>query len=159
MVAGIIFVSVLGTLFHFAYEWSGNNIVVGLFTPVNESTWEHMKLLFFPMLVFSLYATAKLRTQYPCADSAMALATLVGTFLIPVLFYTYSGILGFNLAVIDISTFYISVIAAFYTAYKAVLSCKANKHKSILNILLFALSAAFVVFTVFPLNIGLFTAP
>ncbi len=159
IIAGIIFVSILGTLFHFVYEWSGNNIIVGLFTPVNESTWEHMKLLFFPMLLFSSYMTAKLRQQYPCVGSAMTLGTLVGTFLIPVLFYTYSGILGFNLAAIDIATFYISVIVAFFTAYKAALSCKAEPYKNVLDILQFALAAAFIIFTVFPPNIGLFAAP
>ena len=40
-----IFISVLGVLLHFTYEWSGDNAVVGLFSAVNESTWEHLKLL------------------------------------------------------------------------------------------------------------------
>lgn len=47
-IVGILFVSVLGVLMHFVYEWSGSNRFVGLFAPINESTWEHMKLLFFP---------------------------------------------------------------------------------------------------------------
>ena len=38
-----IFISVLGVLLHFTYEWSGDNAVVGLFSAVNESTWEHLK--------------------------------------------------------------------------------------------------------------------
>ena len=46
-----IFISVLGVLLHFTYEWSGDNAVVGLFSAVNESTWEHLKLLFFPFLL------------------------------------------------------------------------------------------------------------
>lgn len=41
-----IFISVLGVLLHFTYEWAGDNAVVGLFSAVNESTWEHLKLLF-----------------------------------------------------------------------------------------------------------------
>ena len=49
-----IFISVLGVLLHFTYEWSGDNAVVGLFSAVNESTWEQLKLLFFPFLL--LYA-------------------------------------------------------------------------------------------------------
>ena len=55
MIIGIIFVSAIGTLWHFVYEWSGQNFIVGFFFPVNESTWEHMKMLFFPMLLYSLY--------------------------------------------------------------------------------------------------------
>ena len=45
--AGTIFVLVLGTLSHFFYEWSNDNPLIGLFSPINESVWEHMKLLSF----------------------------------------------------------------------------------------------------------------
>ena len=51
IITGIIFVSIVGTLFHFVYEWSGNNILIGLFTPINESIWEHTKLIFFPIAI------------------------------------------------------------------------------------------------------------
>lgn len=60
-IIGIIFVMLTGTLSHFLYDWSGQNPVVGLFTPVNESIWEHMKLLFFPMLLYSLIMILKYR--------------------------------------------------------------------------------------------------
>ena len=46
----IIAVAVLGTLNHFLYELSGGAAIFALFCPVNESTWEHLKLLFFPYL-------------------------------------------------------------------------------------------------------------
>ena len=49
-----IFISILGVLLHFTYEWSGDNPAVGLFSAVNESTWEHLKLIFFPMLLLTL---------------------------------------------------------------------------------------------------------
>lgn len=159
IILGTIFVSILGTLLHFVYNWSGNNAIVGLFVPVNESTWEHMKLVFFPMLIFSFYAINSLKEQYPCIDSAMALGTLVGTFLTPVLFYTYSGILGFNIQAIDISTFFISVLIAFWVAYKTTLSCSATPYRRLLNSLLFAVAVAFVIFTVFPPDIALFAIP
>lgn len=50
-----LFISILGTLLHFTYEWSQNNAIVGLFSAVNESTWEHLKLLFFPMFFLTLF--------------------------------------------------------------------------------------------------------
>ncbi len=156
---GILFVSVLGTILHFAYEFSGKNFIVGLFTPVNESTWEHMKLLFFPMLLFSALAKNKLKAEYPCIGSATALGTICGTLLIPVLFYTYTGALGFNTLILDISTFYISVLAAFCIAYKNATSCKAENCKNLLSILLVIFILAFVIFTHFPPNIALFEIP
>ena len=46
--AGFIFTAVLGVLLHFLYDWTNESLVVALFSAVNESTFEHMKLLFFP---------------------------------------------------------------------------------------------------------------
>ena len=53
-VIGFFVTTVLGILSHFVYDWTGGGFLIGLFFPVNESTWEHMKLLFFPMF-FSLF--------------------------------------------------------------------------------------------------------
>lgn len=50
----VLFTFVLGTLFHFTYKWSGENQAVALFSSINESTWEHLKLLFFPMLLTTI---------------------------------------------------------------------------------------------------------
>ncbi len=152
---GAILVAFLGTVFHFIYNWLGENPIAGLFVPVNESTWEHMKLFFFPMLIFLVYSK-KLSDVYPCLESAAALGTLVGTFLIPILFYTYSGILGFNIQIIDISIFYISTAIAFYIIYKATTSCSAAPHKKLLNFWIVAVFVSFIIFTIFPPDIAIF---
>ena len=49
-----IFAIILGTLLHFTFEWSGRNPFVGAFSSINESTWEHLKLAFVPMLITSI---------------------------------------------------------------------------------------------------------
>ena len=45
---------ILGTILHFTYEVLEENIVVGAFSAVNESVWEHLKLIFFPMLIVAI---------------------------------------------------------------------------------------------------------
>ena len=85
--------SLLGTLFHFVYEWSGDNFFVGLFFPVNESTWEHLKLVFIPILLVSVleYFISEIpRNDYPCIKLRSALLAML---IIVVLFYTYTGVL------------------------------------------------------------------
>ena len=109
LIAGAVFVLIAGTLAHFVYDWSGQNRIVGWFFPVNESTWEHMKLIFFPMLLYSLVFGREMLC-------AMLWGTLAGTWLIPVLFYTYSGILGRNMFVLDLAVFVLSVLAGFWVA-------------------------------------------
>lgn len=159
MIAGIIFVSVLGTFLHFAYNLSGDNFFVALFTPVNESIWEHTKLIFFPMLLYSVYLNKKLKAEYPCISSARLFGSLLGVLLIIVLFYTYSGIIGYHVAFADISIFYISVIASFYVVYKLTLSCKAENSLVVLQSLNFLMICLYIIFTFFPPDLPLFIAP
>ncbi|MFQ9054171.1 MAG: DUF6512 family protein [Oscillospiraceae bacterium] len=47
-VLGLIFVLAAGNLLHFVYEWCGESPIAGGLASVNESTWEHMKLLTTP---------------------------------------------------------------------------------------------------------------
>lgn len=54
LIIGAVFTIITGTLLHFVYEWSGESLFVGIFSPINESVWEHLKLLFFPMSVWIL---------------------------------------------------------------------------------------------------------
>ena len=156
---GTLFVLFTGTLSHFIYEWSGNNFIVGFFCPVNESTWEHMKLVFFPMLIYSIFMYKKLNEKYPCILSALSLGILIGTFLIPVIFYTYTGILGYNTLTLDIMTFAFSVILAFCLVYKLTLSCRFKSCIPLFCIVVFAVMICFMVFTYLPPQIGLFAVP
>ena len=52
-ILGILFVSVFGTLLHFVYQWSGSNPVVALIAPVDESVFQHLKLLFTPFVLWA----------------------------------------------------------------------------------------------------------
>ena len=54
-IIGIIFISLIGTLLHFMYEWTNHNKVVSLFAAVNESTWEHIKIALTPIFIWTLY--------------------------------------------------------------------------------------------------------
>lgn len=48
----ILPLSLLGSLLHFAYDWSRHNRVVAVFAAVNESYWEHIKIAFWPVLAW-----------------------------------------------------------------------------------------------------------
>ena len=92
--AGALFTAAMGTLLHFVYDWSGGWGAAAAFSAVNESTWEHMKLLFFPMFLFSVVQVCCLGRNYPNFLAARGVSTVTGVALIPVLFYTYTGVLG-----------------------------------------------------------------
>lgn len=156
---GILFTSAAGTLSHFLYEWSGNNFYIGFITPTNESTWEHMKMIFFPMFLYCCLENAILKKYYPSITCANAAALLIGTFSIPAIFYTYTGILGTNYMALDIATFYISVIIAF--SFSRFLTKKkiSNIHCRWLEAAVLLLLICFIIFTVYPPELGLFQVP
>lgn len=117
MIIGFIFVSILGTLWHFVYEWSGNNALLGLIAPVNESVFEHMKLIFFPALFYLPITKYYLKKDYPSIVNAMSYGILAGTLFLPAFFYLYTGILGTNYMFIDIASFYIGTLITFFITY------------------------------------------
>lgn len=158
-ITGAIFVIITGTISHFIYEWSGRQFLLGFFFPVSESTWEHMKLCFFPMLIYSCFMNKRWKDAYPCVTSALLYGTLLGTFLIPVIFYTYTGIIGRNYLFLDIATFVISVLLAFLCVYRLTVSCKMFSHTFLLGSLVFVMAICFLMFTYLPPNLGIFIEP
>ena len=150
-----IFILVLGTLLHFTYEWSNNNWFVGTFSAVNESVWEHLKLLFFPMLITTIIGSLYFKDEYPTYLCSKAKGIILSLLFIVVFFYTYTGILGYNVALLDIGSFIAAVILGECYSYKNIVyqySC----NNLISGIILVLLTISFVLFTFFPPNIGLF---
>ena len=109
---GFAIVSLGGTLLHFLYDWLGEAKWIAPFSGVNESTWEHMKLLFLPMLIFAAVQSFffKNRKDFWCVKLR---GILLGLTLIPVLFYTYNGAIGRSPDWLNITIFFISAAVAF----------------------------------------------
>jgi hypothetical protein len=154
LIIGILFVWIIGTLFHFVYEWSGENLIVGLISPVNESVWEHMKLIFFPMLIFGLLTKSK--DTDSCQTSAYFAGMLIGTFLIPAVFYLYTSILGTSSLLLDILLFYLSVLVAFLSSYYLSKNCLLRKYNGLLFFLIALLTLLFFLFTFVPPSLPIF---
>ena len=158
---GFVFISVFGTLLHFVYEWTGENQIVGLFSPVNESIWEHMKLFFFPMLLFTVIMSYfnVLQSFYPALVPALLTGLLAGTWFIPVAYYTYSGILGRSITLVDVLLFYIAVFAGLRTAYGKATNSGMSKYELPLRICAMVMLAMFMLFSRFPPEWGMFGEP
>ena len=157
-ITSAIFTIILGTILHYTFKWSNKNPLVGIFSAVNESTWEHLKLLFFPMLITILVGYFYIGKDIPNFLCAKAIGIIVALIFTIVFFYTYTGILGTNFAVLNILTFIFSAILGEYTAYKLMLS-NFSCNNIIAIITLIILFLCFVIFTFFPPKIGLFRDP
>lgn len=113
-----LFLVVIGTLWHYAYRLTGNNSVIAAITPVNESVWEHLKILLFPALILSAAEFFIYGRNTDKFLAAKGIAILVGMCFIVTAFYTYSGICGGHFLLGDIAIFVISAaISSFLTCY------------------------------------------
>ena len=120
MLIDIIIISVVGTLFHFLYELSHHNKIMALFAAVNESTWEHIKIALTPTILYSLYDGFCYGTN-PNYFFAKVLSLLTIIVVIPLIFYSYTGIIKRHVLIIDILSFYIAIALSqflFYTILK-----------------------------------------
>ena len=156
---GFAVTSLLGTLLHFLYDWLGRNVLIAPFSGVNESTWEHMKLLFWPMLLYALLQSLFFRDRqdFWCVKLR---GILLGLILIPVLFYTYNGVIGHSPDWINIAIFFVSAAISYLWETKRFqredMPCKFPK---LSLFLLFTVAVLFAFFTFFTPTLGIFLDP
>lgn len=157
-IVSAIFVCILGTLLHFTYKFFGENNFVASFSAVNESVWEHLKLLFFPMLLTTIIGYFCIEKNAPNFLCSNALGIITSMLFIIIFFYTYTEIIGKSILLIDIASFFVAVILGEYLAYKLMIS-NLNCNNIIAIIILTIILICFVVFTYFPLKIEIFRDP
>lgn len=153
-----VFALILGTILHFTYEWSGNNVFIGLFSAVNESTWEHLKLIFFPMLITLIIGYFLLKDTFPNYIYSKVLGILIALSFTVIFFYTYTGILGTNYSFLNILSFVIAVILGEYATYRLALN-NFTCNRYFCTIVLILLTFSFLIFTFNSPKIGLFKDP
>jgi hypothetical protein len=151
--------SLLGTVLHFLYEWLGKPIWIAPFSGVNDSTWEHMKLLFWPMLFYAIAQRFLFRERedFWCIKLR---GILLGLVLIPILFYTYNGVIGRSPDWINITIFFISAAVAYIDETRLFnnghLRCRSPR---VAIGILAVIALLFTVFTFATPEIGLFRDP
>lgn len=157
----ILFSLILGTLLHFTYEWSGNNLFVGSFGAVNESVWEHLKLAFFPMLILGIIEYFFVKNISNNYIEAKTIGIFLAISFIVIAFFTYTGILGVDILILDILIFIISIILGETISYKLMKreNESNNKTKVLAGIILIFLLFSFIICTFNPPKVNLFRDP
>ena len=148
-----------GTLLHFLYDWLGGSLWIAPFSGVNESTWEHMKLLFWPLLLYAVVQSFFFRDRkdFWCVKLR---GILLGLALIPVLFYTYNGVVGPSPDWLNITIFFISAAAVYlYETRLFEKGTAACKHPRAAVCLLCLIGILFGGFTYVTPEIGIFRDP
>jgi len=157
-ITGLIYIILSGTLLHFTYKLSGENHLVGYFSAVNESVWEHLKLIFWPSFSFSVVEFFSYGKNEPDFFAVKMCSTVTALAFIVVFFYTYSGVLGFSLPLVDIASFIISAFLCQYVSYRLLLDESTNEKADSLRgfVVLVVISVCFIMWTYTPPSLGIF---
>lgn len=157
---GFLFVGALGVLFHFVYDWLGQTVIAGLFFPVNESIWEHLKLLYFPVALWWI-VEGFLGVKKPRFFASRVWALSLAMLFIPVAHYTYSGVIGQRYSWVDIGIYFLSVLFYFWLLKGFSGEEKQESEgENILSAVVFLVwMFSFFTFAFFPPNLGIFWEP
>lgn len=159
-IAGFVFTAILGTFLHFLFDMTGGSLWAALFSAVNESIWEHMKLLFYPMFLFALIEYRFWGKDYKQFWCVKLLGMALGLLLIPVIYYTYTGILGQSADWFNVTIFFIAAGVAYWVQAKQFQKgTPCRLHPAIAFVLICLMAVVFTVLTFLPPSIPFFQDP
>ncbi len=111
-------------LTHFLYNWLPNTLF-SIFFPVNESIWEHMKMMTSSILIWSLFEYFLLR-KYGVSYNNFALGVFLEVVLSIIVFliiylpiYHFTGsVFILNLIVLFISIYFVNIINFYVLRFR-----------------------------------------
>ena len=114
---GILVLFVVGSLFHFLYSLTGECFIVGLFVPINESIFEHLKLVLYPMLFVSLIVWYRYKNKDLSFLTAIPISIIVGILSVVLIYYFYYFGLGIESLFLDIFLLLLSIFIGNMSFY------------------------------------------
>jgi len=154
---GIAVISMVGSVLHFVFDWSGHLAPVGVISPVNESVFEHLKLTFWPTLLYAAITYRFLRKS----TSNFLIAKTASIYVMPAaiiaISYSSTGITGNESLITDILFFIVAVALGQITSYKLLTKGQLPRHNHILAVTgLVVIGAIFILLAYYPPHWPLF---
>lgn len=154
----------LASVFHFVYNWLDGNFFAGLFFPVNESVFEHLKLIFYPLAIswFLLYRMIDLPEHLNKYQifTGIFISTWMCMWFVLSICYILSG--GFSLEneIINIASLLIGMVIVQFLTCHILVRCNVPNWIGITCVFLLLFTGiVFAYFTLYPLNIPIMISP
>lgn len=157
---GVMVITLLGSALHFAYAWSGQSGWVAIFAAINESVWEHLKLAFWPAVLWSLVGALTIRPDVHNFWAGRAIAVTLPPVLITGGYYGYTTLLGHHLLLADLVLFGLSILVGQLAALTVYKLPDMGRGPTTLALVIIAVEClAFGSLSFFPPDLALFTDP
>ena len=152
-----ISIFILSFLTHFLYEWFPNSLFA-LFFPVNESVWEHMKMLYSTIMIYGIIEYFIYKKLHYSVNNFLFSLFLKGLLSIPIYLMIYlplDKIFGHKM-IIAITVLFIAILLSVIISY----FIKEKENRPFLNLFsIFLIIMGFIIFgylTYHPLKNNLF---
>ncbi|GAB6139268.1 DUF6512 family protein [Halanaerobaculum tunisiense] len=156
---GLFWLIIVGSLLHFVYDWSGQSLIVAVFSPVNESVWEHLKLGYWALVFFSLIEYPAIKDKVKNYFWGKTLGVLALEVFIILFFYTYTAIIGEHILWLDIASYVVGSIICQIINYN-IISRKKPRFNDRLGLICFiGFGGLLILFTFFPPHLPIFKDP
>jgi len=153
-IIGIIAIFLIGSLWHNIFDILGENIIIGMIAPVNESTWEHWKLGLAPVFIYGAI-------QYPFIKNEVKnylFSRMVGVIVLVVVCF---GIIEIThllmpdasfeiMMVVHLVAYFVGIVAAQISAYYV--SSRFDENKTLWYVGMILIFINLVIFILFTFN-------
>lgn len=154
---GVFVIFLVSFASHFIYKWIPNTLFSIIF-PVNESIWEHMKLLVTPVLIFSLieYIVYKKKDiNYNNFILSYSISMLMGIIIYLIIYLPIHYIFGHSSIFAIILLFFIFVIIEIISYY--IMRYRDIKYSNIIGFgIIIIMYIIFGYLTYYPIETDLF---
>lgn len=145
---------VLGSALHFAYDLFPYPIVA-IIAPVNESIFEHLKLVLYPMLLVSLIIWYKYKHKDLSYLTGIPVGIMTGIMSVVFIYYFYHTGLGIDSLIVDIILLFVGILIGNVTLQLV------EKHHWKINpklifLIIIAIIFLFSVWTFYPPHLPIF---
>ena len=149
---------------HYVHNIVLDNPILNSLVPINESVWEHMKMIFFPLLFFFVYNYSEEINNKGLYIFSFIISVTVSILYCILAYYIYTNIFPNISEILNIISYYISMLIGFLIIYKLntnekIKNIKLDSFIHIGEITILIYIFIFILFTYFPPNLGLFISP
>lgn len=156
-IIGFFVISIVGTLLHFTFELSGKNVIVGMFSAVNESVWEHLKMGIMPVFLWTFIEFIGHKYRWENLWTSLFVKIITITLTIVVIYYGYTAILSTHNVILDIVLFYVAILLGQITGYIISVSKRVNINvEEVSKLFVIFIFLLFMFFTFLPPRLELF---
>ena len=134
-IIGLFGIFLLCFLFHFIYDWFPNSLF-SIFFPVNESIWEHMKLIYSSYVFYGIIDYLLIKKNKISINNfliQLLLIPIIGIILYLIIFIPIYNLVGENM-IVSIGLLFIIIIIEQLISYFMLIK-KEIKYQNIIGII------------------------